>query len=86
MNRYLLIRQQEDDSISVVTNCTTSYFKAIFSNGKYEPDNSDTREAWRFLRDTLRDFGNLLMTLDMLNMDIKQVVKCDPKELIVLFE
>ena len=86
MNKYLLIRQYEDRVISVATNCTTASFKAIFSNGRYEPGNSDTRGAWKFLQNTLRDCGNLLMTLNMLNVDIKQVVKYDPKELIVLFE
>ena len=86
MNKYLLIRQYEDRVISVSTNDTTASFKAIFPNGRYEPGNSDTRGAWKFLQNTLRDFGNLLMTLNMLNVNIKQVVKYDPKERIVLFE
>lgn len=86
MNKYLIIRYYEDDTIGVATNCTTNRLDAVFTNGRYDANSSSEAATWNFLRDTLLNFDNLLLSLNMVNVNIKQVVKCDSKELIVLFE
>lgn len=86
MNKYLLIRRNEDDTISVATNYTAKHFEAIFSNGRYDANDSSAMATWNFLNEILQHFDNLLLSLNMIDVNIKQVVKCDPKELIVLFE
>lgn len=70
----------------MATNCTTNCLDAVFTNGRYDTNSSSEAATWNFLRDTLLNFDNLLLSLNMVNVNIKQVVKCDPKELIVLFE
>ena len=86
MNKYLLIKHYEDNTIGVATNYKTNSFEMLFPNGVYDTKDPCAVEIWNFLLDTLRHFDNLLISLNMIDVNVKQVVRYDSKELVVLFE